>query len=414
MKKSISMLLILVMVLAFAGCSDSGGSSPSPQESAPPAASSSQSAAESSAAASSPDTTTAPVAAGGAFDSYPRPRVVSSEEITIGYLYPELSTEAQVRSRNQAQIEVEHRGWDYIEINYETPENARDSFQNLINQNPDVIIVGVTQTMEALQDLVALARNQGIGVYSNDNQIVDGIISNCTLSNAAAACELLYKIAEDHSWTLNIVMQTRDSGQVMFARTAPVQGILERGVFPNLKLLEMQDTKSIEGSHSAVAFQIAQTWLQKYGEEIDLIFTAADTGGMSATEAVIQWGDTDGSRVFVCGVNGGNQAWTYIRNNSPLKYTYSQPFEAFTHNVFEIVEDIQVEGLNPGDPGCILEMAGQTLYVNGIITTRSNVPAIGDNVHVVFNYYGGDPADPDAWYNWTDGPGPYIVSEQLS
>jgi hypothetical protein len=29
----------------------------------------------------------------------------------------------------------------------------------------------------------------------------------------------------------------------------------------------------------------------------------------------------------------------------------------------------------------------------------------------VFNYYGGDPEDKDAWYNWNDGDGAYVVSD---
>lgn len=109
--------------------------------------------------------------------------------------------------------------------------------------------------------------------------------------------------------------------------------------------------------------------------------------------------------LFVAGIDGGSDAWNYIRSGGYFKYSYAQPFEMFTHKVFEAIEQIQVKGLNPGDEGCILAKSGEVLYSEGLVISQENVPEVGANINSAFDYYDDDP---DAWYNWE---GTYTVSE---
>ena len=45
------------------------------------------------------------------------------------------------------------------------------------------------------------------------------------------------------------------------------------------------------------------------------------------------------------------------------------------------------------------------MFCNGAIISPDNVPEVGASVHAVMDFYGGDPDDPDAWYNWTEAGG---------
>lgn len=65
--------------------------------------------------------------------------------------------------------------------------------------------------------------------------------------------------------------------------------------------------------------------------------------------------------------------------------------------MFDVIEDIQVEGLNPGEEGCAIKTSGETLYCTGTLVSRENVPQSGEPIQKVFSYY---TDDPDAWYNW--------------
>lgn len=345
--------------------------------------------------------------ASGEFDSHKRPAILSNEEMSVIYLISNMTDESNIRSERQAEIEATHRGWDYQVINYETSDNFRQYFQNAINQNPSAIIIGITQSFDSYQDLVAAAREAGIGVYSNDNSVIDGVISNSTMDNAEAAQMIMDQVYADHA-SLNACVYELAQSEVVTTRSDAAKAWIEGK--EDVTLLSSMDLAST-GDLNTAGFTLTETWLQQYGQDLDFIFCCADTPAMSAAEAIIKSGDTSGEKTYVAGVDGGSASWNYIRNNTPLKYTYSQPFEYFTHQTFEIINQIQVEGMNPGGQGCLIAKAGDTVTATGIVTTTDNVPAIGDTISSVFDYYGENPEDSDAWYNWTDGPGIYTVTD---
>ena len=344
------------------------------------------------------------------FDDFPHPRVVDSG-LKVGYLVRSKNSEATIRSIQQAEIEAAHRGWELIPIIFEYDTNFRDSFQNLMNQGVDAVIIGSTESMPAKQDMIEDARRQGVGVYCNDVQIVNGCISNCTMPNGVGAMELLYKVCEDYGWNLGIGLVESQTTQIGRERMETMRGFIDGGAYPNLKILASQDWVQAGLSAAQSSYEIAQTWLQQFGDELDCIMTSGDTIGINAAEAVRQAGDPDGSKTFCVGMDGGTRAFAYIRNNTPFTYTYAQAFELYTHNCFEIIDAIQVRGLAPGDEGCLISRAGETVYSTGLVITRENCPAVGTNIHSLFEYY--DPDDKGAWYNWDDGPGIYKITEYI-
>lgn len=341
------------------------------------------------------------------FDDYARPTVVGEKEVSVIYLISNMTDESNIRCEQQAAIEAAHRGWDYQVINYEKEDNFREYFQNAISQQPTAIIIGVTQSFDSYQDLVEQARNAGIGVYSNDNSVIDGVISNSTMDNAEAAKAIMDQVVADHGSSLKYAVYELAMSEVVTLRADEAKKYADGS---DLELLDSIDLAST-GDLNTAGYTIAQTWLQQYGNDLQFIFCSADTPALSAAEAIVQAGDKTGEKTFVSGVDGGSSTWSYIRNNTPIKYTYSQPFEYFTHMTFEVINDIQVEGLNPGDDGCTISKAGEYMTAPGIVTTIDNCPAAGDSIHSVFDFYGEDADDDDAWYNWTDGPGIYEVTE---
>ena len=392
-KKAICILLALAMALSLAAC---GGDSPSGSSSGAPA--------DSSSAASSNASGEAPAEA-AAFDEFARPAVAANEDVSIIYLISNMTDESNVRPENQVEVECAHRGWDFQVINYENEDNFRQYMDNAINSQPTAIIVGITQSFPSFEDLVAKARNAGIGVYSLDNSVIPGVISNATLDGAQAATELMDKVVEDHP-ALTFTYFELAMAEVITTRANAVKAYAE--AHSDLNCLGSLDIAST-GDLATGGYTLTQTWLEQYGDELQAIICNADPPAMSAAEAIIQAGDPTGEKHFVTGVDGGSSTWEYMRNNTPLKYTYSQPFELFAHNTCEIIEDIQVEGLNPGDEGCLISAVGETFTAPGIVTTVDNVPSPGASIHSVFDYYGEDPNAADAWYTWNDGPGIYQV-----
>ena len=344
-----------------------------------------------------------------AFDNYPHPRVKTDGSLTIGYISDKPEFESIQRILQQLRLECKHRGWNLIELYYENEQDLRDKFLNLINQDVDAILTFSLTNMDSKQDIVAQARNAGIGFYNTDTQVVDGVISNSAMPDGLAGAKLMYTIGEASNWNEGIAVITKKSIQVHYERTDVMSAIAN--CYAASKVLNEQDIAAVTYDELQAANDFAKTWVTQYGDELTGIITSTDYFGCPVAEALQQAGI--GDEVWVSGFDGGSQCWSYIRNNTPLRYSYAVPDELFVHMALEVINDIQVEGLNPGDEGCTISHPGETMYCEGIVIGRDNCPDVGTNIHAVFDYYGGDPDDQDAWYNWNDGDGAYVVSDYI-
>ena len=95
--------------------------------------------------------------------------------------------------------------------------------------------------------------------------------------------------------------------------------------------------------------------------------------------------------------------YSMIRSGSPFVATVSQPFEYYVHPVFEVINQVEM-GIGPDHPDSLVP-PGRVIYATPYLTDETN----GTSIHAVFGYYGMDPDDPDAWFNWQDAGGPYKI-----
>ena len=346
-----------------------------------------------------------------AFDEYARPAVVTDRPLKVAHMVEVLGTGAAERTANQMEIEAAHRGWELYINNYGSAANFPDAFRKMIADGYDAIILHSVNSISANQELILEAREAGIGVYCNDTQVVPGCIAASAMPNGVGAMELFYQIASDYHYDLNSAIIYQAGAQLNMERTYPVKVLSDGVVYPNINNIIFEDLSPYNATYQQTVYEWTQAWLIQYEGELDWIMTGWGLCGESCAEAIIQSGDVHGENTFVSGMDGDELAYNYIRNNTPYKYTYSQPFELYTHKICEVVDQIQVQGLNPGDEDCMIQYAGETVYSTGIVTGPSNCPEVGANIHSVFDYYGGNPEDLEAWYNWTDGPGVYLLGD---
>ncbi len=406
MKKTVWMrrfaALGLALSLLLAGCTmqgaGTGGGAPA-QDSAGDGA---------SAEAAKPDTPEkAPEAAPATVpDSFPALKVQPSGKLKVGLLYHNLETESQFRNYNQTKIECEHRGWELAEGYYNNNDEGRTALTSFITQGVDAIIIGNCDMMP-FSDLVVKAREQGIGVYNVDNQLVAGVVSNACQPNGVAGAELAYKLAQEYNWDAKYAVITNPAIQVQMERTEVAKAIW--GQYPGMVAAgeEFVNSQGASESPQQQAYNYAKRFFEKEGAELDIIFCSYDKLAAAADEASRS---VPGSECSIVGIDGGSEAWSHIREEgSNFKYSYAQPTELYNHSTFELIKQLQVDGMQPGDPGCMISYFGQAMYFTGFIVDKSNVPEPGQPVHAAFNFYGGDPDDPEAWYNWAGEAEPYII-----
>jgi len=336
------------------------------------------------------------VLAVGADKDLPRPRVVTDRQFVVGYVTPELTSESVQRGWKQAQIEAEHRGWELVDASgYSSVPLAHDAIATLVNKNVDAIVFGFVGEQGAHADLVLAAREAGIGVYGLDIGSQPNVLINVTQLNGVCGARMAYYGIDRLKGTGNVAIMNFELHPPTRRRGFVAEALFTKD-FQGITLLDYQDLP-YPGWEDA-AFNFAANWCTKYGNDLNWIFAPWDTAGIFAARAIEQAGYTKDD-IFVTGIDGGKEAYAMIRQGTPFVATMSQPFELYAHDVFEVIQQVQVEGILPGEEGSIVPSSGN-IYESAVLTDDTNLPPEGASIHEVFNFYGGDPNDPDAWYNW--------------
>ena len=394
--KLMSFLLVGAMALPLAGCSVADV----PEGDVPTAAESgSTEAAESSGsetAAGSSSAEEMPVASSG--NTSDDLIVKSDGKLKIAYLLDSLSNDSSQRHWQQVQNECEMRGWELISEtnvsgNYEA-DPTRQAFQNMMAQEPDAIVISYLD-IPPIADLCVEANQKGIGVYCIGTDISDGIMMNVNSNNSVIGAKVMAYVMD------------RLGGE---AKVIGFQNLwMTRGIRRDEMAMAMANSKTYNVASTEVhevtpegytdeMYATTENWLTKHGSDIDFIWACWDGGSIAIAQAMAAAGYSSDD-MFTVGMDGGNQAWAYIRSGEiPFVASLAEPFEYQVHQCFEGIHQLQVEGMKRGDAGCIVPKSGEysTDHMT-VMVDENNVPQVGDNVHTLFEYY--DENDTEAWYN---------------
>ena len=331
-------------------------------------------------------------------ESLPQPRVKKDGKLLVGWLVEELTFESFNRVLHHGKIEMKHRGWDWIEVtDAREVDKQRDAIANFINKNVDAIVINYAQ-MEPIGDLIIDARKKGIGVYCIDNSLAPGVVCTSTMYNGVAGARMFYYGAEKLNYRGNVLLMNEARPCIYQERLYSAEGLMK--LFPQMKLISHVGCKNMEEW-----FTKGADYVTKYKDRIDWLFGYADIEILQAVRAFEQAGLTR-KDVFATGMDGGVQIYDILREDKSIFIaTLSQPFEAYCHSIYEVIDQIQVKGIGIGDPKSIVPM-GRGIYHNPVVTTKGTVPPKGSVIHEVFidGYY--NPEVKTAWYFWGD---PYKI-----
>lgn len=403
MKQAVIAMTLVLAMIALAGCSavsvDGGSNSAAtPAPAAEPAAPASAAPAAESAAPAADPVEPAPAAQAGI--SAAGLNVKPDGKLKIAYLVDGLFNDSSQRHWQQVQNECETRGWELISDtnvsgNYEA-DPTRNAFINMMNQAPDAIVISYLD-IPPIADLCVEAHNKGIGIYCIGTDLSEGIMLNVLSENAVIGAKVM-------SYAMNRLNGTADAIGFMnlwmtrgIRRDIVAAAIAEKGSYDVGETVHHAITP--EGFTDEM-FNVATNWLSKYGSKLDFIWACWDGGGITIAQAMAAAG-YGADDMFTVGMDGGTQAWAYIRSGEiPFVASLAEPFEYQVHVCFEGIAQLQVDGASPGDKGCLVPANGSFSTDNmTVMVDKGNVPEVGSNIHALFNYYGGSADDAEAWYN---------------
>jgi len=331
----------------------------------------------------------------------PLPRLVKDRPLVLGFQITSLTPESAQRIYHHIKIECDKRGWKLIaNLDATTSDLQRAGIENLINQNVDAI-VHFTGQPETWKDLVLKARAKGIGFYDIDTELRPGMFINTTQPNGVVGAKMVYYGVDRLLERGNVLILQTGQSVVYRQRSAAAKGLLETE-WPALKMVGYELMKAVGSAQDA--FDLTQNYLSRLDNKLNWVCCPWDSAALSAARAIEEAGLTRAD-CFATGIDGGTQAYAEIRKGSPFIATLSQCFELYTHNTMEVINQVQILGIGPGDPGSIIPRS-RTIYSEGVVTTPENVPAPGTKIHELFaaSYY--NPNDKEAWYFWGE---PYVI-----
>ncbi|MEF9974583.1 MAG: substrate-binding domain-containing protein, partial [Clostridia bacterium] len=104
---------------------------------------------------------------------YPAPKVKTDGKLQVGFLVQNLESEYNRRCHQAIQVEAAHRGWDLTSCVVNSNEERVSALNTLINKEVDAIIIS-NMDMPAMASYIGQARQNGIGVYNCDTEVVPG------------------------------------------------------------------------------------------------------------------------------------------------------------------------------------------------------------------------------------------------
>jgi len=327
----------------------------------------------------------------------PMPRLVKDRPLHFAYIIADLSSSGR-RVWRQVQNEVVGRGWKVTPIlDASSLDLQASGMRSFIEKDVDAIIINGMQ-MEPLMDIIIEARELGIGVYNCDTPLRPGVIANVTQPNGVVGAQMFYYGMNRLNGKGNMLIFSHPP-HILRRRCFSARGLVEDD-WPGLKLVGFEDLGQF-GWEKKV-FDVTSNYIQRYGADLSWIFAGWDSPGILATRAVEQAGYTK-DEIFVTGIDGGPESYAEIRKGSPFVATMSQPLEQYLHMTCEIIKQVQIDGIGPGELGSMVP-PWRTIFCTPVLTDATNLPEPGQSIHEVFGatYY--DPDNPNGWWNWGTPP----------
>lgn len=387
MKKSLLVVVALVLLLAFAAVGCSGGQS---AESAP--ADSAAAPADSAAAPAASES--APAAAGGEAKVAGPEFVVAWIHGNSGYQSAAVTLEAA-----QAYIKEHDIQWTIEETDCKNDASLlTKAIEDAVTKKVNVILTDFAN-MDAAANAIVNANNANIPIFTLDTgRYIPGTVCEVTTNNAEnAAKEAMYFI-NLLGGEANVVVFDMEAHAGVRMRTAIFNSVA--GQFSGIKVLENYNIDPERYMEDAT--NTMEGFISKYGMDgIDGVWCSFDECAMGVSNAIISAG---GSRdnIVVTGYDGHRDvALDKMKDPKyPQVSTVAQNFGAYAGIAFDLIQRIVVNG---EDPAMVLN-GRDTVYVRAALITVTNnidkMPETGSAATTPDAFYGDYTNVTDYKFSW--------------
>lgn len=287
--------------------------------------------------------------------------VVAEENIEVGFIATNFSSEAQGRVAQGFRSYVEDQDWDIVELNSRGSIDEQSSqLENLVQMDVDAIVMAMGHPAE-IKSAVQKVLDANIPLITIDSGYVDGVVTDITTNNFVMGAKISSYLVDSLGGKGNIIVikfhkhyGTRRRGKVLdvvLSEYPEIKVLDEYGVSATKRFME--DTRSA-----------METFALKHGDEIDGVWCAFDQLAYVSADVL----EEQGIDTKVVGVDGNEETFRRIESGN-MAATVAQPFEEMAKAAGNIIKEMVVEGKSKEEVA-----PNETMYIDAPLINKNNLP----------------------------------------
>jgi ABC-type sugar transport system substrate-binding protein len=315
-----------------------------------------------------------------AVNTLPVGMAAKSTGITVGFVAGDMSADSNAAAYKSFEAFAKKNGWkiNLIDCRGEQSSKMSSNIINLVSYGVNAIVV-CSGEASIIQEGVVAAEKAKIPVFLEDTENIRNTIVNATSSQQAMGTALaeqaVKKLRSNNpaKKTKNILIIGNMDLLVHRQRIEAYKEVLES---PKNKDMHIVGVEAINGADWAnSSYNIARTYIIKYGDELDAILCTWDGLGWGVSRAILDAGYNK-KQIFTMGIDGSAKSYDLIRKGDPLVGVISQDFGGWSTAIGSAIKKVVVE---KKDPKKVIPES-RTIYVPFQWVDESNVPAPGKSV----------------------------------
>jgi ribose transport system substrate-binding protein len=309
----------------------------------------------------------------------PTPSQAAGKPLKIGFVAIDMSADSISAAYKALKETADANGWTINLADCQgTVAKMSSNMINMVSWKADAIVVCGGEP-SVIQEGVAAADKAKIPVFLQDTGNIGDTVVNATSNGWAMGAYLAsqamdrVRINHPNKKVKNILIMGNLDLFVHRQRIQMYKAVLESPEYKDIKIVGVEAINPTDWAGSS--YDIARTYLTKYGKDLDAILCTWDGLSWGVSRAIQDAGYTKDD-VFTMGIDGSAKSYDLIRKGDPLVAVVAQDFGGWSKATASAIKKILVEGK---DPKAVIP-ASRTVFVPFKWVDSTNVPPPGQGV----------------------------------
>jgi ABC-type sugar transport system substrate-binding protein len=301
------------------------------------------------------------------------PLFAQGKKLKIGFVAIDMSADSISMAYKGLKDHADKDGWSVNLADCQgSVAKMSSNIINMVSWKADAIVVCGGEA-SVIHEGVDAAEKSKIPVFLEDTGNIGATVVNATSNGWAMGAYLAgqamdqMRINKPDKKVKNVLIIGNLDLFVHRQRIQMYQAVLNSPEYKDMKIVGIEAINPNDWAGSS--YDIARTYLTKYGKDLDAILCTWDGLSWGVSRAILDAGYNK-SQVFTMGIDGSPKSFDLIRKGDPLVAVVAQDFYGWSDAIYSMINKMLVEG----KPASAVVPASKTIFVPFKWIDATNVP----------------------------------------